>query len=123
MPKSLANLPSLSSPRVFPRAAPAVTQPTDSRGWLARWIHERRREGSSWLASLAMHLSLLALLGTIIFRHESHDGFFGTVLTRGDIGSADGAIDGSVIASELLPLPAGDQHGAVGANVDAARNP
>src|SRR5262249_36719914 len=78
------------------------------QGWLARWFDDRRREGSSWLVSLAVHLSLLALLGTIFFHHDARDGFFGTVLTRGEVGSPDGAIDGAVIAADLVAPVVGD---------------
>ena len=75
---------------------------------MAAWVSARLKEGPSWLASLILHLSVLALLGSIILSSDRRDGFFGTTLTRGEIGSETGVLEGTQIGPDLLPAPQGE---------------
>jgi hypothetical protein len=75
---------------------------------VAAWAKARRKEAPSWLASLVLHLSILALLGSIILSSDRRDGFFGTTLTRGETGSETGVFDGTEIGSDLLAAPRGE---------------
>jgi hypothetical protein len=101
--KSLLN--SAATVRTAPAASAesgAVPSP------VVAWAKARLKEAPSWLASLILHLSVLALLGSIILSSDRRDGFFGTTLTRGEIGTETGVLDGTEIGPDVLPAPRGE---------------
>src|SRR5262245_52470072 len=77
--------------------------------YISAWLKDRRREGPSWLVSLFFHIAGLILLGSILLPAERGDGFFGTTLTSGVIGSENGAIDATEIGPDVLRAPVGPQ--------------
>jgi hypothetical protein len=77
--------------------------------YVAAWFKDRRPEGPSWLVSLLFHIAALILLASILLPVERGDGFFGTTLTSGVIGSENGSIDATEIGPDVLPAPIGPQ--------------
>jgi hypothetical protein len=90
-------------------AAPRADSPAGVRERILAWFNDRRREGPSWLVSLLFHIAGLVLLGSILLPGEKGDGFFGTTLTSGVIGSENGVIDATEIGPDVLPAPVGSQ--------------
>jgi hypothetical protein len=91
-------------PRAAREATPAGGEPPPASDW---W-NDRRKDWPSWLVSLLLHLSLLLLLGSIIFSADRRDGFFGTKLTRGEVGSETGVLDGTEIGPDVQEARAGE---------------
>ncbi len=86
-------------------AAPPESLAEKVRSQVLAWTDERREEGSSWLVSLLLHLSVVLMLWQTLLRAPEPEDILGTIVGRTDGGFDAGSFDGTELFESVGPEP------------------